>query len=176
MEILIIGVVLVVIMVIVSTKIKNSAARAFEPEIIETDEFSLVKPTGLVNPIRDASEYAFEAYSRDYGEKNERNIWQAQVYLTVSEDLNFKQVCKKVKSESDKVLSEKYGTDTPENQKIQLLETEKSEGDSSFYIFHKIVESFGQKKVYDLQIKILQAFRDDYKKRVDEMLNSFRLK
>ncbi len=176
MEILIIGGVLVVIMVIISTQIKKSAAQAFEREIIETDDFSIVKPAGLMNPIRDASAYAFEAYSKEYGEKKERNIWRAQVYLTVSEDLNFASVGKNAKSEADKILSEKVGTDAPEGQKIRLLESEKTEDDTSFYVFHKIVESEIQQKVYDLQIKILKSFRDEYLGRVEEMLNSFCLK
>ena len=52
MEILIIGGVLVVIMVIISTQIKKAAASAFEREVIETDDFRIVKPSGLMNPIR----------------------------------------------------------------------------------------------------------------------------
>ena len=176
MEILIIGGVLVLIMVIVSTQIKKSAARAFEREIIETDDFSLVKPAGLMNPIRPVSEYAFEAYSKDFGEKKERNIWQAQVYLTVSKGVNFAQVCKNAKSKADKILSEKFETDAPAGQKTRLLESEEIEKDASFYVFRKIVESEKQQKVYDLQIKILKAFRDIYEGSVDEILNSFRLK
>jgi len=176
MEILIIGGVLVVIMVIISTNIKKSAARAFEMEIIETDDFRIVKPTGLMSPIRDASEYAFEAYSKDYGEKKERNIWRAQVYLTVSEGLNFVQVGENAKSEADKILSEKIEIDAPEGQKIRLIEGEKIEDNASFYVFHKIVESEKQQKIYDLQIKILKAFRDEFTGRVDEIMNSFRLK
>ncbi len=165
-----------VIMVIVSTQIKKSAARAFEAEIIETDDFRIVKPTGLMNPIRPVSEYAFEAYSKEYGEKKERNIWRAQVYLTISEGLNFIQVGENAKSETDKILSEEIAKDAPAGQKIRLLEGEKIEDDVSFYVFHKIVESKKQQKVYDLQVKILKAFQDEYLSRVEEMSNSFRLK
>ncbi len=175
MEILIIGGVLVLIMVIVSTQIKKAAATAFEKEVVETDDFRIVKPSGLMNPIRDASEYAFEAYSKDYGEKKERNIWQAQVYLTVSKDLNFVQVCKNAKSKGN-ILSEKFEKDAPAGQKIRLLESEESENNVSFYVFHKIGESDKQQQVYDLQIKILKGFRDVYAERVDEILNSFHLK
>ena len=175
MEILIIGGVLVLIMVIVSTQIKKSAAIAFEREVVETDDFRIVKSSGLMNPIRDTSEYAFEAYSKDYGEKKERNIWQAQVYLTVSKDLNFAQVCKNAKSKGN-ILSEKFETDAPAGQKIRLLESEESENNVSFYVFRKIVESDKQQKVYDFQIKILKGFRDVYAERVDEILNSFHLK
>lgn len=164
------------IMVIISTQIKKSAALAFEREIIETGEFSIVKPTGLMNPIRDVSDYAFEAYSKVFGEKKERNTWQAQIYLTVSDGLNFAQVCKNIKSNADKIVSEKFEPDAPADEKIRILETEKTEDDISFHIFHKIVESKQQKKVYDLQIKVLKAFRDDYIERIEETMESFRLK
>ncbi len=164
------------IMVIVSTQIKRTAARAFEAEVIETDNFRIVKPSGLMNPIRDASEYAFEAYSKEYGEKKERNIWKAQVYLTVSEGLNFIQIGETAKSEADKILSEEVVKDAPAGQKIRLLEGEKIEDDVSFYVFHKIVESEKQQKTYDLQVKILKAFQDEYLGGVEEMSNSFRLK
>ena len=163
------------IMVIVSTQIKKAAATAFEREVVETDEFRIVKPLGLMNPIRDTSEYAFEAYSKDYGDKKERNIWQAQVYLTVDDDLNFAQICKNAKSKGN-ILSEKFETDAPAGQKIRLLEIEEIEKYVSFYVFRKIVESEKQQKVYDLQIKILKAFRDVYAERVDEILNNFHLK
>lgn len=176
MEILIIGGILVVIMVIVSTQIKKAAARAFEAEVIETDDFKIVKPAGLMNPIRDVSEYAFEAYSKEYGEKKERNIWRAQVYLTVSEGLNFTPISENAKAEADKILLEEIVKDAPAGQKIQLLKGEKVEDNVSFYVFHKIVESKKQKKTFDLQVKILKAFQDDYLGRVEEMSNSFRLK
>ena len=57
MEILIIGSLIVALMVYASTKIKRSAAQAFEEETIETDEFYLVKPEGFLNPIGNASEF-----------------------------------------------------------------------------------------------------------------------
>ena len=164
------------IMVIISTQIKKSAARAFEQEIIETDDFSIIKPLSLMNPLRDVSEYAFEAYSKEYGEKKERNIWKAQVYLTVSKGLNFTQVSENAKSETDKILSEEVVKDAPAGQKIRLLEGEKMEDNASFYVFHKIVESKKQQKTYNLQVKILKAFQDEYLGRVEEMSNSFCLK
>ncbi|MGI8641971.1 MAG: hypothetical protein ACR2MG_18735 [Pyrinomonadaceae bacterium] len=176
MEILIIGGILVALMVVVSTKIKNSAARAFEREIIETENFRLVKPDGFVNPIRDVSEFAFEAYSKEFGEKSERNIWKAQAYLTVSSGLNFAVACKKARQEAGKILSEKVLKDAPEGEKICFIESEKSENEVKFYEFRKIVESRKQQKTYDLKISILKAFRDDYVSRVDELMNSFELK
>ncbi|CAN5362323.1 hypothetical protein BH20ACI1_BH20ACI1_01480 [soil metagenome] len=176
MEILIIGGVLVALMVLVSTKIKKSAAQAFESEIIETEEFRLVKPAGFVHPLREDSDYAFEAYSKEFGEKDERNIWRAQVYIMVSEGLNFNSVCKDIKKEDGKTLSEKVLKDTADGERICLIEKEISKDDTEFFEFRKIVESRKQQKTYDLKILVLKSFRADFIGRVDELMSSFQLK
>lgn len=176
MEILIIGGVLVALMVLVSTKIKKSAAQAFESEIIETENFRLVKPAGFVHPLREVSDYAFEAYSKEFGEKNERNIWRAQVYITVSDKLNFNAVCKEIKKEDGKILSEKVLKDNADGEKICLIEKEFSKDDTAFFEFMKIVESRKQQKTYNLKILVLKSFRSDFVGRVDELMSSFQLK
>ncbi len=176
MEILIIGGILVVIMVIISTKIKKSAARAFEREIIETADFRIVKPEGFINPLRETSDYEFEAYSKDFGEKEERNIWRAQVYLTASTGLNFASVCTAAKQEANEVLSEKILKDAPDGEQICLIESEKIEKETEFYEFRKIVESRKQQKTYDLRISVLKSFREDFADRVVELTESFEVK
>ncbi len=176
MEILIIGGIFVALMVVISTKIKKNAAKAFERESIETEDFRIIKPEGFINPIRDDSKFAFEAYSKEFGEKDERNIWKAQVYLTVSAGLTFAAVCKNAKQETGEILSENFLKDAPEGEKICLIESEKAEREVVFYEFRKIVESRKQQKTYDLKISILKAFRDDYVSKVNELMNSFQLK
>ncbi len=176
MEILIVGGIVVLIMIIVSTQIKKSAARAFEREIIETEEYRIVKPEGFIHPIRDVSEYEFEAYSKDFGDKGERNVWQAQVYLTVSADSNFAAFCESAKQQSDVILSEKIFEDAPDGEKICLIESEKAEEEIEFYEFRKIVESRKQNKIYDLRVAVLKSFREAYSGRIDELTDSFHLK
>lgn len=176
MEILIIGGVLVALMVIVSTKIKKSAEQAFEREFIEKKDFRLIKPEGFLYPIRDDSKFAFEAYSKEYGEKSERNIWRAQIYITVSEGLNFNSICKNVKKEDGQILSEKILKNTADGEKIRLFEREISKDDAAFFEFRKIIESRRQQKVYDLKMLILSSFRDEYVGRVDEFMDNFQLK
>jgi hypothetical protein len=77
MEIWIIGGAIVALMIYVSTRIKRSAATAYEREIVETAEFSIVKPEGFINPIE--SKFAFEAYTKDFGTSEEseefRQAW-----------------------------------------------------------------------------------------------------
>ncbi len=70
MEILIIGVIVVALMVWASTRIKRSAAEAFEEEAIDTDDFSLVKPEGFLSPVENDEYLAFYAYSKEFGEED----------------------------------------------------------------------------------------------------------
>ena len=67
MELLIPGLVLVALMVWASTRIKRSAARAFEAEHIDGEGFSIDKPEGFLQKLDDSSEFVFEAYSKEFG-------------------------------------------------------------------------------------------------------------
>ena len=176
MEILIFGMVIVALMVLVSTKIKNSAAQAFESEIIEKEDFRLFKPAGFLHPLRDDSAYAFEAYSKEFGEKSERNIWKGQIYLTVSDGLNFFSESKRIKSEKGKLLSEKKLNDTAEGEKICLYERQISDDEAEYFEFRKIIESRKQKKTYDLKMVVLKSFKNEYVGKVEELMNSFQVK
>lgn len=175
MEILIIGGILVLVMVVVSTKIKAKAALAFEPEIIERGGFKIVKPAGLMSPVRESSEYIFEAYSKNYGEKKTRNIWQAHALLSVKDGLNFKSESEKARQAAGKIVSEKVFNE-PNGEKVFLIESEKTENNAPLTEFRKIVESRRQKKTYNLQITVLRPYRENYIDEVNEMINSFQLK
>ncbi len=169
MEILIIGIIIVALMVYTSTRIKRSAAQAFEEETIETDDFFLVKPAGFLNPIRDESEFAFEAYSKDYGEEDSEKLRQAHTVLKVFTDRKFTEVCKDAKRSVDKVLSEeKFGKGT------LLLKGEKAEKTVETEIYHKIIED--EQKIYDLQVTVLGETREVYKERINKLIESFRVK
>lgn len=81
MELLIPGLILVALMVYASTRIKRSAAAAFESETIETDEFIIKKPDGFLSVLGGDPKYAYEAYSRDFGTGDDANTRLAHVYL-----------------------------------------------------------------------------------------------
>ncbi len=176
MEIFIVGIVVVALMVFVSTKIKKSAGQAFVPEFIEKDEFTIAKPEGFMSPLEGNSDFLFEAYSREYGEKKTRNVRQAQAFLTVTNGLNFDGEGAKAKSLADKILSERVLGNASGDEKVFLLESEKTEDDFPMIDFRKIVESRKRQKTYNLQVSVLPPFRDVYIHRINEMINSFRLK
>ena len=70
MELLIPGLLLVALMVYASTRIKRTAAEAFEPETIETDVFVLEKPEEFLNVINHDLALELQAYSREFGVEN----------------------------------------------------------------------------------------------------------
>jgi len=172
MEILIFGVILVALMVFVSTKIKKSAARAFETEAIETEDFKITKPEGFINPINEDSAVAFEAYTKELGENDAKNFRQAQASLRIISDSDFEAVCENVKASADKILSENWS----ENPRVYLLESERIQQDVPIISSWKIVENIQKRKVYELQISIIEAYREDYAARTNKMIDSFVVK
>jgi hypothetical protein len=177
MEIFIVGALVVALMVFVSTKIKKSAARAFVPELIERDEFNIAKPEGFMTPLETGRDgFLFEAYSREYGEKKARNIRCAQAFLNGAKNLNFDAECERAKKSAGKILSERV-LENGDGERVFLLESEeKGEDDFPVIVFRKIVESRARGKTYDLKVSVLQSLRDVYIHKVNEMINSFRLK
>ena len=175
MEILIVGVALVALMVFVSTKIKKSAAAAFEREVIDTKDFILTKPEGLINPLRENSELAFEAYSKEFGKNDAEEFNQMTAYLRIFSDANFKEICANAKKSISKIISENV-SETDNKQTICLIEGMNSEKEARFLRIWKIVHSGQRQKVYELQISILENYRADYAARVSEMLESFTVK
>lgn len=176
MEILIVGALVVALMVYISTKIKRSAAEAFVPELVEKDDFSIAKPEGFMTPLRESSEYLFEAYSRGFGEKKTRNVWQAHALLTAKSGANFKTESERAKKSVDKITFEKVLRGDAGGEKICLLEGEKIEDEIRLIEFRKIVEARGRGKIYDLRISILPPFRAEFIGRINEMMGSLQIK
>lgn len=176
MEILIVGVLLVALMVFVSTKIKKSAASAFERETIENEKFKLVKPEGFISPIDENSNFAFEAYTKEFGKNDADELRQVRANLIMISDSSFNTVIDNIRKNVGKVLSEQRLENTPDEQKICLIESEKIEKDVAVKNFYKIVESPKNQKVYHLQVSVLEAYLENYDNRINELIESFIVK
>ncbi len=175
MEILIVGVLLVALMVYASTKIKKSAASAFETEIIENEDFSLVKPDGFISPIDENSKFAFEAYTKEFGKSDQaEDFRQATANLTVSANSIFETVCNEAKNSADKILSENFLENA--SPKICLINGEKTENNVKKILFWKIAESVKQQKIFELKVEVLETYLEDYSGRINELLESFAAK
>ncbi len=176
MEILIVGVVIVALMAYVSTKVKKSAAEAFEREEIETETFRITKPEGFLHPLNDESAFAFEAYTKDLGTDEARNIRRARATLRVFSNLDFQTICKDTKNSCGKILSKRYVEDAPDGHKTFLLESEKTETEVTNFSSWKIIENRQQKKIYELQVAVLEDYREELADKIDEMIASFKVK
>src|SRR5580765_1394277 len=88
MDLLIPGLILVALMVYASTRIKKTAAAAFEAETIETDDFVIQKPDGFLNVINGDPQFAFEAYSKEFGGPGAENFRQGTAHLKIYEGVS----------------------------------------------------------------------------------------
>ena len=165
----------IAVLLFISSRIRRVANRAFEPETIENAEFKISKPAGFLHPLNNGSEFPFEAYSREFGEKGGR-LRKSLVKMNVYDGLNFKNACRTARKSADNVYSETTPDNVPKGQKICLIEGEKMEDEVNRLVFHKIVESKNQNKTYDLEVTILEANEDEYIGKASEFINSFTVK
>jgi len=170
MEILIVGVIIVAIMVWASTKIKRSAAEAFEEETIETDEFSLVKPAGFLNPVENDDYLAFYAYSKEFGEEESaEKLRQGLIKLKILAGRSLAEIAKEIRQSFGKVI-----TDEKPEENTFLLKGEREEKEVSKIFYHKIVEK--NEKIYDLEMFVLADYEEKYAEAAEKLLSSFRVK
>lgn len=168
MELLIPGLILVALMIYVSTKIKKNAAKAYESEFIETDEFSLTKPAGFLNPLNDVSKFAFEAYSKDFGSEPHQYLRASSIELAAIEGSPPEAVRDEIKNISLKIVSER----TKEN--AVFIEAEHELNGAVVDVFYKVLE--GRNKVWRLRAFVLPEHKDEFLRRIEEVLESFALK
>lgn len=165
MEFIILGILFVAVLVFISSRIRRVTGRAFEPEVIETEEFSIIKPEGFIHPLNDKSEYAFEAYSREFGKKEAGTFRQAQAFVRVHSDFKLDENAQKIPADN-----------IPEDQEIYFLESEKTENEVTVQTIQKIIEVPRKGKVYELKISALKEHKEDFLRSINEMLDSFKVK
>jgi hypothetical protein len=177
MEILIIGGIVVVIMVIVSTTIKKHAAAAYQAETVEKETFRIEKPDGFLYPMRDEPDFPFEAYSKLYGERSTRNIWQARARLRIMEGLDLAKIVAEIKTgEGENFVSEKNCADLPAGQKGVIVRSEKTVDEIDYKVLRKIIESADRNQTYELRTTIMEPYGADYTDRACGMMKSFVVK
>lgn len=175
MEILIVGFILVALMAYVSTRIKKSAASAYEPETVETAEFSLVKPEGFIVPVGNASAFAFETFSKDFGESDEtEKLRRAEANLRIAAGENFAVYCERAKQTFDEILSAETLGASENGRKICLLKGENQENGVQTFEYRKIIA--GDARIYDLRAIVLGDDFAVYGERIEKMIASFQVK
>jgi hypothetical protein len=166
MEFLIPGLILVALMAYASTKIKKRAAAAFEPEMIETESYSLQKPDGFLHVIGDR-DHEFRAYSNEFGEFDESRLRRAAIEIDVTRDTNIEAVIDQVRERSTNFEMPVAG------EKIRRLETTEATNEADLSCVYKIVDA--ENGLYVLRFAVLSDYLDDYSQRIDETLQSFNI-
>ena len=172
MELLIPGLLLVALMVWASTRIKKTAAAAFDAETIETNEFIIQKPDGFLYVINGDSKYAFEAYSKEYGASGAEEFRQGRVYLTIHDGETVDTIVSSFSKSGERnveVIGEVIGA-----KHYRVVETTRTEKEIDFRVMYKLAESGG--KVYKLEAVRLAQTSKEFASKLEELVNSFELK
>lgn len=169
MEILIPGLILVALMVYVSTRIKKNAAKAYDEEFVETDDFSITKPEGFILPVDENSEFAFAAFSKDFGSEEAGEIRQVSAELRIHESKTLEAVHQEIKAKSERIVSEqKLANGT------QIIEAERIENGVVLESEYRLVRRNG--KVFELSVAVLPETKEALSRKIDRMLTSFEVK
>jgi hypothetical protein len=169
MELLIPGLILVALMAYVSTRIKRSAVRAFEPEAIHGDGFSITKPEGFLHLSEENTEYAFEAYSKEFGQGAADNVRAAHAIVIVGDaDLGETAAIERSRlSNVDETEAFELG-----EAHCMILKGELLREGHKFQVSTKILRQAG--RTFTLRIEVLEEPASDFARRIDEMILSFR--
>lgn len=160
------------LMVYVSTRIKRSAAAAFELENIETDEFSIRKPEGFLHPLNNDNGLHFEAYTKEFGEDDAKKLRHAWAELEVHEGSAPGSIIEEIKRSAEKVSIEE--TIREGERQVYLVDTERLENGVPVTTLYKITADGS--RVYEMRISVLDEFKENFLQKSEEMRASFRLK
>src|SRR5258706_1423578 len=172
MELLIPGLILVALMVYASTRIKKTAAAAFEPETIETDAFIIQKPDGFLNVINGDPQYSFEAYSKEFGGPGAENFRQGTAHLRVYDDISVDQAVASLSNAGNQIVSDI--SEVINEIHYRVIEAKRIEKGIDVRVFYKIAESHA--KVYELELTALTETDEDFMRKIEAMIDSFEVK
>ena len=172
MELLIPGLILVALMVYASTRIKKSAAAAFEPETIETDDFIVQKPDGFLNKINRDEQFEFEAYSKEYGGPGAENFRQGTADLRVYDGISAEEAIANLSHEGVEITGDI--SEVVNEIRYRVIEAKRTEKGVEFRIFYKIAER--NARVYVFEIAALAETSGEFMRKIETMLAGFEVK
>lgn len=172
MEFLIPGLLLVALMVWASTRLKRFTAKAFESETIETKDFTLQKPEGLLHVLNDDSGSAFRAYSKEFGTGHSAEFRQATAEVNIFENSSVAERRERIAESSKTILGEQAYAD--DGEKATVIQAEREEKAAGSIDHYKLVQR--GPRVFELRISVLAEHNEDYSRRISEMLDGFRVK
>lgn len=166
MELLIPGLIIVALMVYASTRIKRTAAAAFDEETIETDDFVIKKPSGFLHNLNGDPKYVFEAYSKGFSEDNPK-LRTGTATVKIVKDSTLDGVAKTLTSAGAALQS----SEVVDGRHYRTFEEKKKDGDAEIFICRKIGESGSSVMQLDVT-----AVDEDASPWVETFIDSFRVK
>ena len=172
MELLIPGLILVALMVYASTRIKKTAAAAFEAETVETDEFIVQKPDGFLTVLNGDPQYAFESYSKEYGDTGAEDFRKGTAYLRIISDSTVDKAAANLADAEDEIISNT--TEVIGEHRYRVIEIKRIVGGIEFRVFYKLAGR--NKRVFEFQITAIAETTDEFMRNVEGMLAGFEIK
>ena len=160
MEFLIPGLILVAVMVYLSTRIKKTAADAFNAESIEADGYSLEKPEGFLHVLGD-EKHEFMAYSKEFGEDDNSRFHRATIELDVLPEIDVATV--------QKAVCEAAANSDVRQEDV--IEADELANETEFRAVYKLAARGSS--VYRLRFAVLAEHFDEFSRRIDDTLESF---
>jgi hypothetical protein len=167
MELLIPGLILVALMVYASTRIKRSAARAFEAEYIEGDGFELKKPEGFLHRLGENAEFEFEAYSKEFGGGVAADV-RAATAVVRKRNAGLRETENTEAGELSNSTNEKFELN---GNQCSIIRGEAVRDGHVFDAAIKTFETGG--RTFTLRIEVLKELSDAFALKIETMLDSF---
>ncbi len=168
MELFIPGLILVAFMIYVSTKIKKSAAAAYEAEQIKNEKFSILKPTGFVHVLNGKDDVAFQAYTKDFGTDEAAEFRLASAEVKIIEGSAIDSVSNDIRSGLSEIKADEIRRIGERSYRVICgMRTEKGIEIEACY---KIAESHSS--VFVLEISALPDYSREFKTRIEDFLDS----
>ncbi len=169
MEILILGGILVALMVYVSTRIKRSAAGAYEKEVVDANEFSVTKPEGFIIIDNDDPAVLFAAYSKDYGEEDADTVRQVTAELKVHRGKTLERVGVPIRENASHIIDERHLAGGS-----MIIETETDTGgvpvDTEYHLTQKGDDTF------EFSVAALAETKEANQTQITTLVSTFELK
>jgi len=164
LSILIPGLLLVALMIYLSTRIKKTAAAAFDAETIETDEFVIQKPEGFLHNLNGDPKFIFEAYSKDFSKANDK-LRVGTAVITRKENTTLDQVIRELSATDGLVV------DSPDILDETAYQKMRRSGDETETLY-TLAQQNGS--VYELEITVVKESAND--QWIGIFFDSFRVK
>lgn len=171
MELLIPGLILVALMVYASTRIKKTAALAFEAETIETDEFIIQKSEGFLTVLNGDPQYAFESYSKEYGGPDAESFRKGTAYLRVT-DGTVDDAASNLADEGDEIVSDI--NEVIGEHRYRVIEIKRFVGGIEFRVLTKLAGRNG--RVCEFQITAIADAANEFMRNIESMVDRFEIK